>query len=74
MAFALGSVIAPILGGAFTQAYNFKVCSDIFGFIALGMTFLYFIVGTLTSCGQKKIPETATNYVESTDSMEIFRD
>lgn len=44
MAFALGSMIGPIVGGQLTDAYGYRKCSDIITILALSAACINFIV------------------------------
>lgn len=45
--YALGCLVAPILGGAFNDRYGFRATCDIFAFSSLGYALIFFCVNTL---------------------------
>lgn len=44
MAYALGSAIAPVLGGRLTDKYGFRVTSDVMSLLTLVCAVLFFLV------------------------------
>jgi dipeptide/tripeptide permease len=44
MAFAVGSIFAPVIGGALKDAYNFETSCDIMGVFATCFSIIYALI------------------------------
>ncbi len=45
--YGIGNCLAPIVGGALTQATDFRTTCDVMGFSSLGFFFVYFFLAVL---------------------------
>lgn len=58
-AYAVGCLIAPILGGAFNDLWGFRFTCDIFAFSSLAYAAIYFFLNTLPYIlSKRKTPKT----------------
>jgi MFS family permease len=53
-AYAIGCIIAPILGGTFTDNWGFRRCCDIMAFSSVTFAGLYFLLNILPGFFEKK--------------------
>ena len=53
-AYATGCIIAPILGGIFTDNWGFRICCDIMAFSSIAFAVIYFFLNILPSLISKQ--------------------
>lgn len=71
MAYAVGSAIAPVLGGMLTDVYGFRETSDIIGIFAILCAFLNFGIVFVPNiiCGGAKIDDKESTRDQSSDQL-----
>ena len=53
-AYGVGNCLAPMIGGAISQAKGFRVCCDIMGFSSLGFAGIYFLFALVPAWIEEK--------------------